>query len=66
MAILTIVEPLTPETRSMPPQYEKMIAISAMKTGPGTPAFIVPGAMVPTMYPIMTPIVATMTPGYTQ
>ena len=41
----------------------EITAISAMKTGPGIPAFIAPGASVPTMYPIMTPIVATMTPG---
>ena len=43
-----------------------MIAITAIKTGPGTPAFIQFGASVPTMYPIMTPIVAAITPGYTQ
>ena len=63
IAMLTLVDPFTPWKAIHATAYEKMIAISAMKTGPGTPAFIIEGATLPTMYPIMTPMVATMTPG---
>ena len=44
IAILTSVDPLTPRNAIHATAYAKIIAIIAMNTGPGIPAFIVQGA----------------------
>ena len=63
IAILTIVEPFTPRNAMYAIPKAATIATSAMNTGPGVPALMVPGAKLPTIYPIMIPIVATIAPG---